>query len=123
MDPFSSRQPFPLVWSYFSCDPEWGSLQASHLVLDLASELKSFDVRFVTLQGIVEVIPRKLNKGLIVKKVLRDISCSSSPEKGSGIDFSLCLGDDISDEKNFRASFRSLPKWVMRNRSSRILPS
>lgn len=93
---------FSIGWSYYSCDPEWGSLQASHLVLELEAELKAFDVRFVTLKGIVEVVPRKLNKGLIVKKVLRDIT-RSSPEQG--IDFCLCLGDDISDEKMFSSVF------------------
>jgi trehalose 6-phosphate synthase/phosphatase len=92
---------FSIGWSYYSCDPEWGSLQASHLVLELESELKGFDVRFVTLKGIVEVVPRKLNKGLIVKKVLRDISRSSE----KGIDFCMCWGDDISDEKMFTSVF------------------
>jgi trehalose 6-phosphate synthase/phosphatase len=85
-----------------SCDPEWGSLQASHLVLELEAELKAFDVRLVTLKGIVEIVPRKLNKGLIVKKVLRDIS--KTPEEPP-IDFCLCLGDDISDEKMFTSVF------------------
>jgi trehalose 6-phosphate synthase/phosphatase len=93
---------FSIGWSYYSCDPEWGSLQASHLVLELETELKAFDVRFVTLKGIVEVVPRKLNKGLIVKKVLRDIS-RASPEQG--IDFCMCWGDDISDEKMFTSVF------------------
>ena len=93
---------FSIGWSYYSCDPEWGSLQASHLVMELESELKAFDVRFVTLKGVVEVVPRKLNKGLIVKKVLRDISLSS-PEQG--IDFCICWGDDISDEKMFTSVF------------------
>jgi trehalose 6-phosphate synthase/phosphatase len=92
---------FSIGWSYYSCDPEWGSLQASHLVLELESELKAFDVRFVTLKGVVEVVPRKLNKGLIVRKVLRDTSRKSAAEGGGGIDFCLCLGDDISDEKMF----------------------
>lgn len=92
---------FSIGWSYYSCDPEWGSLQASHLVLELENELKSFDVRFVTLKGIVEVVPRKLNKGLIVKKVLRDISRNHAEP----IDFILCLGDDISDEKMFTSVF------------------
>ena len=41
-------------WSYYSCDPEWGSLQASHLVAELTEALHSFDVRFVALKGIVE---------------------------------------------------------------------
>lgn len=91
---------FSIGWSYYSCDPEWGSLQAAHLVLELESELKAFDVRFVTLKGIVEVVPRKLNKGLIVTKVLRDI--------GPAADFCLCLGDDISDEKMFTSVFSFL---------------
>ena len=65
---------FSIGWSYYSCDPEWGSLQAAHLVMELEQELRAFDVRFVTLKGIVEIVPRKLNKGLIVKKALRDLS-------------------------------------------------
>ncbi|KAL7566116.1 hypothetical protein ACA910_003890 [Epithemia clementina (nom. ined.)] len=92
---------FSIGWSYYSCDPEWGSLQASHLVLELENELRAFDVRFVTLKGIVEVVPRQLNKGLIVKKVLRDTSMKHHP----GVDFVLCLGDDISDEKMFASVF------------------
>jgi trehalose 6-phosphate synthase/phosphatase len=93
---------FSIGWSYYSCDPEWGSLQASHLVLELEAELKAFDVRFVTLKGIVEIVPRRLNKGLIVKKVMRDI-CKTPSEPP--IDFVLCLGDDISDEKMFTSVF------------------
>jgi len=93
---------FSIGWSYYSCDPEWGSLQASHLVLELEAELKAFDVRLVTLKGIVEIVPRKLNKGLIVKKVLRDISKTPNDPP---IDFCLCLGDDISDEKMFTSVF------------------
>ena len=92
---------FSIGWSYYSCDPEWGSLQASHLVLELESELRAFDVRFVTLKGIVEIVPRKLNKGLIVKKLLRD----NAVQHTEGTDFILCFGDDISDEKMFTSVF------------------
>lgn len=92
---------FSIGWSYYSCDPEWGSLQAAHLVLELENELRAFDVRFVTLKGIVEIVPRKLNKGLIVKRVLREIA-AANPD---GVDFVLCLGDDISDEKMFTSVF------------------
>ena len=92
---------FSIGWSYYSCDPEWGSLQASHLVLELESELRAFDVRFVTLKGIVEIVPRKLNKGLIVKKLLRDVAV----QHPGGTDFILCMGDDISDEKMFTSVF------------------
>jgi trehalose 6-phosphate synthase/phosphatase len=89
-------------WSYYSCDPEWGALQAAHLVLELENELRAFDVRFVTLKGIIEIVPRKLNKGLIVKRVLRDIAAQYPNE---GVDFVLCFGDDISDEKMFTSVF------------------
>jgi trehalose 6-phosphate synthase/phosphatase len=90
---------FSIGWSYYSCDPEWGSLQAAHLVLELENELRAFDVRFVTLKGIVEVVPRKLNKGLVVKKVLRDTAAQQP------VDFILCFGDDVSDEKMFTSVF------------------
>lgn len=95
---------FSIGWSYYSCDPEWGSLQAAHLVMELENELHAFDVRFVTLKGIVEVVPRKLNKGLIVKKVLQDTAARQDAE-GDGVDFVLCCGDDISDEKMFTSVF------------------
>eukprot|EP00548_Thalassiothrix_antarctica_P008912 CAMPEP_0194133568 /NCGR_PEP_ID=MMETSP0152-20130528/3683_1 /TAXON_ID=1049557 /ORGANISM="Thalassiothrix antarctica, Strain L6-D1" /LENGTH=1134 /DNA_ID=CAMNT_0038828897 /DNA_START=38 /DNA_END=3443 /DNA_ORIENTATION=+ len=92
---------FSIGWSYYSCDPEWGSMQASHLVLELKNELRAFDVRFVTLKGVVEIVPQKLNKGLFVKKVLRDAVRKSN----QGIDFILCMGDDISDEKMFTSVY------------------
>jgi trehalose 6-phosphate synthase/phosphatase len=98
---------FSIGWSYYSCDPEWGSLQAMYLVMELENELRSFDVRFVTLKGIVEVVPRKLNKGLIVKKVLQDTTMRSDAE-GDGVDFILCCGDDISDEKMFSSVYNFL---------------
>lgn len=90
-------------WSYYSCDPEWGSLQASHLVPELGEALRSFDVRFVALKGIVEVVPRKLNKGHIVKKIL-EYAQSNKKNNQNGVDFALCIGDDISDEKMFTVS-------------------
>lgn len=91
-----------LGWSYYSCDPEWGLLQASHLVLELEDALRAFDVRFVTLKGVIEVVPRMLNKGLIVKKALREVAARRG---GEGVDFVLVMGDDISDEKMFTAAF------------------
>jgi trehalose 6-phosphate synthase/phosphatase len=74
-------------------------MQATHLLMELSQELSAFDVRFVTLKGVIEVLPRRLNKGLIVQKVLREASLSNG-----GVDFILCMGDDISDEKMFTVS-------------------
>ena len=92
---------FSIGWSYYSCDPEWGFQQASHLVMELESELAAFDVRFVTLKGVVEVVPRRLNKGLFCKKVLRDAG------REEPVDFVLCMGDDVSDETMFAVSVQS----------------
>ena len=64
--------------------------------MELEAELSSFDVRFVTLKGVVEIVPRRLNKGLIVKKVLRELAAKNGDE---AVDFILCMGDDISDKK------------------------
>lgn len=83
-------------WSYYSCDPEWGNLLAKSLLEELEVELKLFDVRIVTLKGVVEVVPRKLNKGLVVKEVLKNTTMP---------DFVLCVGDDVSDEKMFTSLF------------------
>ena len=94
-------------WSYYSCDPEWGSMQASHLVLELEHELRAFDVRFVMIKGIVEVVPRRLNKGLIAKNVLRYVEDHSRRSGDASVDFILCMGDDVQDEKMFTASFSS----------------
>lgn len=92
-------------WSYYSCDPELGSLMAKFLVIELERALAPFDVRFVNLKGIVEVIPRRLNKGIIVKKILRDIAAR---DDNAGVDFVLCMGDDVSDEKMFTSVFSFL---------------
>lgn len=98
---FIKRAYSSIGWSYYSCDPEFGSLQAKYLVIELERELSAFNVRFVNLKGIVEVIPQKLNKGIIVKKILRDVAARNN---GAGVDFILCMGDDISDEKMFTVS-------------------
>lgn len=75
----------------------------------MENELRAFDVRFVTLKGIVEIVPRRLNKGLIVKKVLQEVAAKNG---GQGVDFILCMGDDISDEKMFTVSFYQLNQRV-----------
>uniref|UniRef100_A0A7S1D6K9 Trehalose 6-phosphate phosphatase n=1 Tax=Cyclophora tenuis TaxID=216820 RepID=A0A7S1D6K9_CYCTE len=99
---------FSIGWSYYSCDPEWGNQQASHLVMELRSELAAFDVRFVTLKGVVEIVPRRLNKGLFVKKVLRDEQRKQQQQQQPQqppVDFILCMGDDVSDEKMFASVY------------------
>ena len=96
-------------WSYYSCDPEWGSLQASHLVTELGEALRGFDVRFVALKGIVEVVPRNGHKGHIVKKILERVKAREGE-----VDFVLCMGDDIADEKMFTVSRTKFGHYFIR---------
>jgi trehalose-phosphatase len=56
------------------------------------------------IKGIVEVVPRRLNKGLIAKNVLREVEERSGT---NNIDFILCMGDDVQDEKMFTVSLIS----------------
>ena len=49
------------------------------------------------------VVPRKGHKGHIVKKILEDVRARSGD-----VDFVLCMGDDIADEKMFTVSFARL---------------
>lgn len=46
--------------------------------------------------GIPLVVPRKGHKGHIVKKILEDVKARKKV-----VDFVLCIGDDIADEKMF----------------------
>ncbi len=83
-------------WSHYSCDPEWASILAASLQEELENHLRDLDIRLVSLKGVIEVVPRKLNKGLVVKEVLGGITLP---------DFVLCIGDDVSDEKMFTSVF------------------
>merc|ERR1712151_349808 len=91
----------------------WESMQASHLVIELRRELHTLDVRFVTLKGVEEEVPRKLNKGLVVRDVLDQVQKDDNP-----VDFILCIGDDISDEKMFTSIFSFVADLGDENRDS-----
>ena len=97
-------------WSYYGCDPEWGEILASQLVIELEVTLHAFDVRIVKLKGVVEVVPRNLNKGKIVRKVLADHDA----------DFILCMGDDVSDEKMFTSVFSVLAESDNQQNTSHV---
>lgn len=90
-----------ISWSFFSCDPEWGSIQAKYIVSELEEQLQGYDVRVVMLKGQVEIVPRMLHKGVVAKNVLREISSRT----GEFPQFVLAVGDDNADEPTFSAVF------------------
>ena len=61
-------------WSYFGADPDWGEKQAKQLRLELEAALAGHDVMVTSqIQGSIEVVPRGLNKGVIVDKFLERV--------------------------------------------------
>ena len=65
------------------------------MVMEMEQELQLFHFWFATLKGIVEIVLCKLNKGLFYNKLLLDSA------NRDGLDFVLCMGDDISGKGIF----------------------
>ncbi|KAF3992302.1 hypothetical protein FT663_02359 [Candidozyma haemuli var. vulneris] len=104
-----------LTWHYRRSDPELGKYQADLCWKELQDGIvKEFDVEVMEGKANIEVRPRFLNKGEIVKRLVlnghakkqnphsiqldaNDISPNELP------DFMLCLGDDKTDEDMFRS--------------------
>ena len=107
---FVKKTSSSIGWSYYGCDPEWGEWLATYLVIELEDILHTFDIRLVKLKGVVEIVPRKLNKGKIVRRVLGD----------DDADFILCVGDDVSDEKMFTSVFSFLAKSETQESASHV---
>ncbi|KAJ1440890.1 hypothetical protein B484DRAFT_391004 [Ochromonadaceae sp. CCMP2298] len=84
-------------WSYFGADPEEGYKQSKQLKLELEAALARFDVQITSLiQGSIEVVPRTLHKGLLVRPLLEKV-CQMRGGRLPGL---LCVvGDEESDDK------------------------
>ncbi|CAM9322431.1 unnamed protein product [Pylaiella littoralis] len=93
-----------LAWSYYFTDPEWGQTQAKQLHGELEVALAAYDVKVQHLRGSLEVVPKRLHKGVVVSTILRTQRerCARNP------DFVFCLGDDASDEQMFSAVYSFL---------------
>jgi trehalose 6-phosphate synthase/phosphatase len=114
-----------ITWHYRLADPEYGSFQArechNHLENAVLSKLP---VEVMLGKKNLEVRPRQVNKGEIVKRLLglRNQGCNSSGTSagtgagsgsgsgtgnGNGTDFVFCVGDDKTDEDMFQSLRRA----------------
>mmetsp|Transcript_44982 Transcript_44982/g.140907 ORF Transcript_44982/g.140907 Transcript_44982/m.140907 type:complete len:1068 (-) Transcript_44982:2259-5462(-) len=97
-----------IEWSYYSTDPEWGSIQASKMMDELTKALAQFDVSVHHNRGMIEVVQTHLNKGLVAKFAMEKVNSASMFEgdvEGRSPEFVLVVGDDASDEHMFRALY------------------
>eukprot|EP01038_Epipyxis_sp_PR26KG_P011996 gene11996-16059_t len=90
-------------WSYFGADPDWGEKQASQLKVELEASLANYDVKIVSLiQGSIEVVPKSLDKGIMVKSLLSKVV----EKRGGKLPLvSVIIGDEESDDKMFEALY------------------
>ncbi|ODQ67122.1 phosphatase subunit of the trehalose-6-phosphate synthase/phosphatase complex [Nadsonia fulvescens var. elongata DSM 6958] len=98
------RKRIALTWHYRRADPEFGAFQAlelrSHLEQTVA---KKYDVEVMTGKANIEVRPKFLNKGEIVKTLVNEYPEGKKPE------FIFCVGDDKTDEDMFMA-IKNIPE-------------
>lgn len=92
-----------LVWHYQDADPDFGSWQATELMLHLENVLANEPVVVKRGHQIVEVKPQGVSKGLVVEKVL-----SKLHETGKSPDFLMCIGDDRSDEDMYESLLKAV---------------
>jgi trehalose 6-phosphate synthase/phosphatase len=89
------RKKIAMTWHYRRADPELGISQAEMLKLELQREIATkYEVDVMTGKANVEVRPRFVNKGEIVKRLIQGYG----GEVDQVPDFVFCLGDDHTDE-------------------------
>ncbi|TVY42817.1 Trehalose-phosphatase [Lachnellula subtilissima] len=97
---FIERKRCALTWHYRPSDPELGANNARKCQTELEKTVgKKWDVEVMTGKANLEVRPTFINKGEIAKRLVADYGS----EVGEPPEFTLCLGDDFTDEDMFRA--------------------
>ncbi|KAL5323069.1 hypothetical protein ACEPPN_007597 [Leptodophora sp. 'Broadleaf-Isolate-01'] len=97
---FIERKRCALTWHYRPSDPELGAHMARECQKELEKTVgKAWDVEVMTGKANLEVRPTFINKGEIAKRLV----ASYGHEAGDPPEFTLCLGDDFTDEDMFRA--------------------
>lgn len=92
---FIERKKVALTWHYRQADPVFGPHQSKLCEDELNDTVaKSFDVEVMTGKCNLEVRPRFVNKGEIVKRLVA--ACGA--DGGEQPDFVFCAGDDFTDE-------------------------
>lgn len=92
---FIERKKIAITWHYRRADPEWGSFQAQNCQMELERGIAmKWDVEVMTGKANVEVRPKFVNKGEIVRRLVKAYGDGEDEMP----DFVLCLGDDHTDE-------------------------
>lgn len=115
-----------LTWHYRRADPELGVFQAEKCMKELEETIATkYDVEVMAGKANIEVRPKFVNKGEIVKRLV--LSRHGAPQDPNPIvvhdtdipfselpDFMLCLGDDLTDEDMFRSLKEIEIQWHLK---------
>ncbi|CUM63070.1 uncharacterized protein PRCAT00000635001 [Priceomyces carsonii] len=116
-----------LTWHYRRADPELGRYQAEMCMKALNETVANkYDVEVMNGKANIEVRPRFVNKGEIVKRLAltnhgekQDPSSIKKHKKDVPLeklpDFMLCLGDDLTDEDMFKSLKVIEAEWDLKN--------
>lgn len=120
------RKKVALTWHYRRSDPELGAFQAEQCRKEISDTIaKEYDVEVMTGKANIEVRPKFLNKGEIVKRlVLAKHGAKQDPLPVRAThenipveelpDFMLCIGDDVTDEDMFRSLKEIEKEWHLK---------
>lgn len=129
------RKKVAYVWHYRRADPDLGSFQAQKCLEELRAGVgKEYDVEVMAGKANIEVRPRFVNKGEIVKRLVlnahgakQDPHAVKLAENSTPVenlpDFMLCLGDDLTDEDMFRSLKDIEAQWHLKELPKNIYGS
>ncbi|EGV60293.1 hypothetical protein CANTEDRAFT_127402 [Yamadazyma tenuis ATCC 10573] len=123
---FTEKKKVALTWHYRRSDPDLGEYQAKKLKEYLqATVVPKYDVECMSGKANIEVRPKFVNKGEIVKRlVLNPHGTKQDPKPiaqhnyelaaDQVPDFILCLGDDQTDEDMFKSLKQIETNWNLK---------
>lgn len=81
-----------ISWCYQNANTTYSKFQSLECQTNLEDMLKHYDVEISPAKSFLEVHPNYLNKGSIVRRILK---------RSGSVDFVFCAGDDKTDENMF----------------------
>lgn len=117
------RKKVALTWHYRRSDPELGRFQAENCMEELRNGVgKEYDVEVMAGKANIEVRPKFVNKGEIVKRLVLNPHGGKQDPNATHVnpqeldseqlpDFMFCSGDDTTDEDMFRSLEQIEKQW------------
>ncbi|KAL8668168.1 MAG: hypothetical protein Q9202_000146 [Teloschistes flavicans] len=97
------RKNIAITWHYRNATPDQGARHSTECKQRLVDEISHSLTHLEVINGkmCLEVRPRSVNKGTIVRRIVQGYEKSHGP--GTSPDWVLCVGDDVTDEDMFKA--------------------